>query len=168
LQIQASNIQKMYQLNLPEYNFNVKKQNNRLFVFCTQRKKYVSFTPEEFVRQHFIRFLIEKMNYPASLIAIEQQIDFNGMKKRCDAILFDIEAKPKLIIELKAPNIAITQEVFDQVAVYNAKLNVDFFMISNGIEHYCCRVDTKNARYEFLPDIPKYDELCDYTEKHRD
>ena len=99
------------------------------------------------------------MNYPASLIAIEQQIDFNGMKKRCDAIMFDKEAKPKLIIELKAPNIPITQHVFDQVAVYNAKLNVDFFMISNGLEHYCCRVDTENARYEFLPDIPRYNEL---------
>ena len=151
----------MYQLNLPEYHFTIKKQNNRLFVFCGQRKKYVSLTPEEFVRQHFVRFLIEEKKYPASLIAIEQPIDFNGMKKRCDAILFDNEAKPKLIIELKAPNVAITQQVFDQVAVYNAKLNVDFFMISNGLEHYCCRVDTKNARYEFLSDIPNYEELFD-------
>ena len=148
---------KMYQLNLPEYQFSIKKQNNRFFVFCAQRKKYVSLTPEEFVRQHFIRFLIEEMNYPASLIAIEHQIDFNGMKKRCDAVLFDKDAKPQLIIELKAPNIAITQQVFDQVAVYNANLNVDYFMISNGLEHYCCRVDTKNARYEFLPDIPQFD-----------
>lgn len=151
----------MYQLNLPEYQFKIKKQNNKLFVFDSQRKRYVALTPEEWVRQHFVRFLIEEMHYPASLLAIEHQIDFNGMKKRCDSILFDNMAQPKLIIELKAPTVAITQQVFDQVAVYNAKLNVQFFIISNGLEHYCCRVDTKNARYEFLPGIPEYEKFLE-------
>ncbi|NDV46637.1 hypothetical protein D0T49_06215 [Paludibacter sp. 221] len=149
----------MYQLNLPEYQFKIKKQNERFFVFDQQRKRYVALTPEEWVRQHFIRFLIEEMNYPASLLAIEHQIDLNNMKKRCDAVLFNNYANPNLIIEFKAPNVPITQKVFDQVAVYNVKLNVQFFMVSNGLEHYCCRVDTKNARYDFLPDIPKYEDF---------
>jgi len=149
----------MYQLNLPEYQFKIKKQNNRLFVFDSQRKRYVALTPEEWVRLHFVRFLIDEMNYPAALLAVEYQIEFNGMKKRCDAILFDNKAQAQLIIELKAPNIPITQAIFDQVAVYNAKLDVQFFMISNGIEHYCCRVDTKNTRYQFLPGIPKYEDF---------
>ncbi len=104
------------------------------------------------------------MGYPAALIAVEHQININGMKKRCDSILFDKTAQPQLIIELKAPTVQITQEVFDQVAVYNAKLNVRFFIISNGLNHYCCHVDTKNARYEFLPCIPPYQELLKLTE----
>jgi type I site-specific restriction endonuclease len=146
----------MLQLNLPEYNFRIKKQNEKLFIFDTQRKRFVSLTPEEWVRQHFIRFLIEVKKFPAALLAVEKQLNLNGMKKRCDAILYDSDAKPMMIIEFKAPNVAISQATFDQVAVYNAKLNVDFFMISNGIEHFCCRVNTKTARYEFFSEIPDY------------
>src|SRR5665647_339954 len=146
----------MWQLNLPEYIFRIKKQTDRLLIFDSQRKRYVSLTPEEWVRQHFIRFLIEVKGYPAALLAIEKQLDMNGMKKRCDAILYNNYAKPILIIELKAPNVTISQATFDQVAVYNAKLKVDFFMISNGIEHYCCKVDTENSRYEYLSEIPDY------------
>lgn len=151
----------MYQLNLPQYQFKIKKQENRLFVFDEQRKKYVALTPEEWVRQHFIRFLIEERGYPASLLAMEYQLDWNGMKKRCDTVLFSTDALPLLIIEFKAPHIPITQQVFDQVAVYNAKLNVQFFILSNGLEHYCCRIDTENTRYEYLPDIPFYKELLE-------
>lgn len=146
----------MLQLNLPEYKFRIKKQNEKLFIFDSQRKRYVSLTPEEWVRQHFIRFLIEEKGFPAAYLAVEKQLEMNGMKKRCDAILYNEHALPILIIELKAPNVAITQATFDQVAVYNAKLKVDFFMISNGIEHYCCRVITESAKYEFFPEIPNY------------
>jgi len=146
----------MLQLNLPEYDFRIKKQDEKLFIFDSQRKRYVSLTPEEWVRQHFIRFLIEEKGYPAAYLAVEKQLNMNGMKKRCDAILYNEYALPVLIIELKAPTVRITQATFDQVAVYNAKLKVDYFMISNGIEHYCCRVDLENARYEFIPEIPEY------------
>lgn len=149
----------MYQLNLPEYRFSIKKQNNRLLVLDAQRKRYVTLTPEEWVRQHFIRFLIEEKGYPAALLAIEHSIELNGLRKRCDAVLFDSHAHPLLIIEFKAPTIAITQAVFDQVAVYNLKLNVRFFMISNGMQHYCCHIDQANCRYDFLPDIPSYSAL---------
>ena len=149
----------MSQLNLPEYDFRIKKQNEKLFIFDTQRKRYVSLTPEEWVRQHFIRFLIEVKGYPAALLAVEKQLNMNGMKKRCDAILYDKEAKPILIIELKAPTVAISQTTFDQVAVYNAKLKVDFFMISNGIEHFCCKVNTETSRYEFFSEIPHFNKI---------
>jgi len=146
----------MSQLNLPEYNFRIKKQNEKLYIFDTQRKRFVSLTPEEWVRQHFIRFLIEAKGYPAALLAVEKQLTLNNMKKRCDAILYNNEAKPVLIIEFKAPNVAITQNTFDQVAVYNAKLKVEFFIISNGIEHFCCKVNPETARYEFFPEIPDF------------
>ena len=149
----------MLQLNLPEYNFRIKKLDEKLLIFDSQRKRYVSLTPEEWVRQHFIRFLIEEKGYPAAYLAVEKQLSLNGMKKRCDAILYNEHALPILIIELKAPSVSITQTTFDQVAVYNAKLKVDFFMISNGIEHYCCKVDTLNSQYKFFPELPEYSKL---------
>ena len=150
----------MLQLNLPEYNFRIKKQEEKFLIFDSQRKRYVSLTPEEWVRQHFIRFLIEEKGYPSAYLAVEKQLSMNGMKKRCDAILYNENVIPILIIELKAPNVAITQATFDQVAVYNAKLKVDYFMISNGLEHYCCKVDTENSRYEFFQELPDYLNLC--------
>ena len=146
----------MLQLNLPEYNFRIKKKDEKLFIFDSQRKRYVSLTPEEWVRQHFIRFLIEEKGYPAAYLALEEELSMNGMKKRCDAILYNEYALPIMIIELKAPSVIITQTTFDQVAVYNSKLKVGYFMISNGIEHYCCKVDTENSRYEFFPEIPSF------------
>ncbi len=150
----------MLQLNLPQYSFRIKKQNEKLVIFDSQRKRYVALTPEEWVRQNFIRFLIEEKGYPAAYLAIEKQLNMNGMKKRCDAILYNEHAQPFLIIELKAPNIAITQATFDQVAVYNAKLKVDFFIISNGIEHFCCKVNLETARYEFFPEIPDFNQIA--------
>jgi len=149
----------MLQLNLPQYSFRIKKQNEKLVIFDSQRKRYVALTPEEWVRQNFIRFLIEEKGYPAAYLAIEKQLNINGMKKRCDAILYNEHAQPFLIIELKAPNVAISQATFDQVAVYNAKLKVDFFIISNGIEHFCCKVNLETARYEFFPEIPDFNQI---------
>lgn len=149
----------MLQLNLPQYSFRIKKQNEKLVILDSLRKRYVALTPEEWVRQNFIRFLIEEKGYPAAYLAIEKQLNMNGMKKRCDAILYNEHALPFLIIELKAPNVAISQATFDQVAVYNAKLKVDFFIISNGIEHYCCKVNLETARYEFFPEIPDFNQI---------
>ncbi len=102
----------MWQLNLPTYNFRIKKQNDKLQIFDSQRKRYVALTPEEWVRQNFIRFLIEEKGYPAAYLAIEKQLDLNGMKKRCDAILYNEYSLPALIIEFKAPTIPISQATF--------------------------------------------------------
>ena len=149
----------MWQLNLPTYNFRVIKKNEKPFIFDEFRKKFVALTPEEWVRQHFIRFLIEVKHYPASLLAIEKQLVINGLKKRCDAVLYNRNAEPLMIIEFKAPNISISQQTFDQAAVYNSKLKVDYFIISNGLQHYCCRLETEMPQYNFLQDIPDFDTL---------
>lgn len=149
----------MLQLNLPASQFRIKQVENAYFIFDRFRKKYVKLTPEEWVRQHFLVYLIEHKGFPEALLAVEQQLDVNEMKKRCDAVFYDLQAKPQIIIELKAPNIPISQAVFDQVAVYNSKLNVEYFMVSNGLEHYCCRVNTETATYEFFEEIPRYEEI---------
>ncbi len=146
----------MWQLNLPKYIFRIKKQNEKYQIFDSIRNRYVSLTPEEWVRQHFIQFLIQQKGYPKALIGLEVQLNLNGMKKRCDAILFNSEKKPIMIIEFKAPNVPINQQTFDQVAVYNSKLNVNLLIISNGMEHFCCKVNTETSQYEFYKDIPDY------------
>jgi len=149
----------MWQLNLPEYQFRIKQTENSFFILDSFRKRFVKLTPEEWVRQNFLRFLTEHKHYPSGLMAVEKQLTVNGMKKRCDAILYDIQAKPLMIIEFKAPNVSVNQQVFDQVAVYNAKLKVNYFLISNGMEHYCCKVDVENASYSFFEGIPDYSVL---------
>jgi len=146
----------MWQLNLPLYNFRIKNQNDKQFIFDAQRRKFVSLTPEEWVRQHFIRFLIEEKKFPAARIAIEKQLNINGMKKRCDAIVYDEYAKPLVLIEFKAPEVPITQATFDQAVVYNLKLNVSFFIISNGLQHYACKIDLKEGKYLFFEEIPDF------------
>ena len=147
----------MWQLNLPAYNFRIIKKNEKPFIFDDLRKKFVALTPEEWVRQHFIRFLINVKHYPASLIAIEKQLVINGLKKRCDAVVYSRNAEPLMIIEFKATTVSIDQQTFDQAAVYNSKLKVDYFIISNGLKHYCCRLDKNVLQYNFLDDIPDFD-----------
>ncbi|MEA4852443.1 MAG: type I restriction enzyme HsdR N-terminal domain-containing protein [Paludibacter sp.] len=149
----------MWQLNLPAYNFRIIKKNEKPFIFDDLRKKFVALTPEEWVRQHFIRFLINVKHYPASLIAIEKQLVINGLKKRCDAVVYSRNAEPLMIIEFKATTVSIAQQTFDQAAVYNSKLKVDYFIISNGLKHYCCRLDKNVLQYNFLDDIPDFDSL---------
>lgn len=151
----------MLQLNLPDHNFKTKDENGKKLIFDSQRKRFVALTPEEWVRQNFIQFLIKSKGYPAELLAVEKQLTINRMKKRCDAILYNQFAEPIVIIEFKSPNIAISQAVFDQVAVYNSKLQVDYFMISNGIEHFCCKVNASSAKYEFFSEIPDFTQLVD-------
>ena len=149
----------MWQLNLPAYNFRIIKKNEKPFIFDDLRKKFVALTPEEWVRQHFIRFLINVKHYPASLIAIEKQLVINGLKKRCDAVVYSRNAEPLMIIEFKATTVSIAQQTFDQAAVYNSKLKVDYFIISNGLKHYCCRLEKDVLKYNFLDDIPNFDAL---------
>ncbi len=149
----------MTPLNLPEYSFNIKKEKEKYLIFDQMRKKYVSLSPEEWVRQHFVAFLTDRKKYPKSLIANEISIVYNGLQKRCDTLVYNKKGEVAMIIEYKAPHIAITQEVFDQIAVYNMKLKVDYLIVSNGMEHFCCKIDYENMRYNFLKDIPEYEEL---------
>ena len=149
----------MLPLNLPSFPFKLQQQNGKNVIFDALRKKYVALTPEEWVRQHFIRFLTDYKGYPKGLLANEVQLVLNGTKKRCDTVLFNKDLSVRMIVEYKAPHIEITQAVFDQITRYNMVLKVDYLIVSNGINHYCCRIDYNTMSYTFLPEIPDYQSL---------
>lgn len=149
----------MYELNLPKYGIKIANENGHQTIFDVLRRKYVALTPEEWVRQHFVHYLIEHKGYPQSLMANEIQLAIGNKKLRCDSVLYDRSLKPRMIIEYKAPTVNITQKVFDQITIYNMLLHVDYLVVSNGIKHYCCRMDYDNQKYLFLDDIPDYQNL---------
>ncbi len=149
----------MQELQLPKYSFRIKKIDNGYQIFDDFRKKNIKLTPEEWVRQNFLRFLVEEKDFPKELIAVETELKVNDMKKRCDAIVYNKEGKPLIIIEFKAPNVPINQHVFDQTAVYNTQLNVDYFIMSNGLQHISCRVNKEQYSYDFFETIPSYNQF---------
>jgi len=111
------------------------------------------------VRQAFVSYLVSYKGYPISHIANEQAIELNGMSRRCDSVIYDKAGQPKVIVEYKAPSVTLTQKVFNQIARYNLVLHVDYLIVSNGLKHYCVRMEYDDGRYEFLQEIPGYDEL---------
>lgn len=157
--IDMPKIIKMLELNLPPFDIKLTKQNSDYLVFDPLRRKHIKLIPEEWVRQHFINYIISTLDYPTSLIANEIQINLNGLNKRCDTIVYNRDSTPLMIIEYKAPNIPITQEVFNQIARYNLVLRVNYLIVSNGLEHYCCYVDYENQTINYLPDIPHYEDI---------
>ncbi|MFQ3296696.1 MAG: hypothetical protein ACI9WV_001920 [Patiriisocius sp.] len=146
----------MQKLNLPHYKFRLKSNENKTLIFDNLRKKYMVLTPEEWVRQHFVQFLIEEKKYPTSLIAIEKQLTINNRKKRTDILVFNKEGNHEIIVECKAPKIKITQATFDQIARYNLKLKANYLIVTNGLDHFYCKMDFENETYIFLKDIPDY------------
>jgi hypothetical protein len=149
----------MQQLNFPKCEFRLKSSENKHLIFDRNRKKYVVLTPEEWVRQHVLHYLTEVKKYPASLISLEKILKINGLTRRYDLIARSPSGKVLLMVECKAPEIKINQEVFDQIARYNLSLNADLLMVTNGLEHFYCKMDYSNSRYEFLPDLPDYPNL---------
>lgn len=149
----------MIPLNLPSFNIKLQGTREHPRVFDILRRRYVALTPEEWVRQNFIHYLIESLNYPATLLANEMRLQVGQKQLRADSVLFDTELKPRMIIEYKAPNIAITQKVFDQISAYNLMLHADYLIVSNGMRHYCCKMDYYNNSYLFMDHIPKYEEI---------
>jgi len=149
----------MLSLNLPPYATKVAVRNGKNTIWDIIRRKYVALTPEEWVRQHFVHFLVEHKGYPASLLANEVALTLNGTSRRCDTVLYDRTLSPRMIIEYKAPHIPITQKVFDQICRYNLVFRVDYLIVSNGLSHYCCRMDYAHQSYQFLTDVPEYGEL---------
>lgn len=149
----------MEKLNLPPYQINVKELNGRKMILDTQRQRFVALTPEEWVRQHFVHYLIGHLSYPSALLANEIGLQCGEKRLRCDSVLFNSDGKARMIIEYKAPSIKITQKVFNQIAAYNLLLHVDYLIVSNGITHYCCKMDYANKTYQFLGKIPTYGEL---------
>lgn len=149
----------MDKLNLPAFEPKICEQNGKICIFDTIRKKWVAFTPEEMVRQHFVNYLVEYKMYPMSHIVNESSITVGNVKKRCDSVLYNKSGKPKVIVEYKAPSVKITNDVFAQISRYNIALRVDYLIVSNGINHYCVKVDYETGGYVFLNDIPDYNSI---------
>ena len=151
----------MHALNLPAYEARITINDGKRQIFDPLRKSYVALTPEEWVRQHFVNFLLNVKGFPATLMANEVAITLNGMKKRCDTVVYDKALKPRVIVEYKAPTVKITKEVFAQISRYNLTLKVDYLIVSNGLQHYCCRMDYANSTYRFLQEIPEYNTILE-------
>ncbi|MGC6285143.1 MAG: type I restriction enzyme HsdR N-terminal domain-containing protein [Polaribacter sp.] len=146
----------MQNLNLPAFDYQLKSNENKTLIFDIIRKKYVVLTPEEWVRQHFVNYLISVKNYPVSLIAIEKQIQLHKVTKRFDILIFSNIGKPYILIECKAPNVQISQNTFDQIARYNSEIDAEFLIVTNGLDHFCCQMDFDSKKYIFLNSIPDF------------
>ena len=149
----------MNSLNLPPYPIKITERGEKRLIFDFLRRKYVALTPEEWVRQHFVHYLIEHKGYPKGLMGNEVELRVGDKRLRCDTILYNKETKPRMIIEYKAPTIQLQQKTFDQISVYNLLLKVDYLVVSNGLQHYCCKMDYEHQRYSFLKEIPDYENL---------
>ncbi len=152
---------RMTDLNLPTYRFRYRNVDNQRLILDVFRKKYVRLTPEEWVRQNFLKFLVQEKGYPSALISVEHEFRLNRLSKRCDAVIFSKTGFPVLVIELKSPRVHISQKTFDQVYRYNIQIKAPYLIVSNGLKHYCCKVDFEIGRYTFLADIPTYTELSE-------
>lgn len=149
----------MLALNLPGFTPKIVEKEGKRIIFDFIRKRHVTLTPEEWVRQHFVNFLINFKNYPKELLANEVQVKLNRTSKRCDTVAYNHFLEPLVIIEYKAPTIPITNAVFEQIVRYNMVLHVKYLIVSNGLNHYCCKIDYINQSYCFLEEIPNYEQL---------
>lgn len=148
----------MLKLNLPEYKFRIQDSDRGIQIFDSIRKKFVVYTPEEWVRQNFIQYLIIEKKYPSSLIAVETGLKYNRLKKRSDITVYDKNGKIWMIIECKSPEITLSQDTFNQAAIYNVsgKTKTRFLAITNGLKHYCCQMNYEQNKYAFLKDFPPF------------
>jgi Type I restriction enzyme R protein N terminus (HSDR_N) len=146
----------MQQLHFPNYQFRFKNSENKVSIFDEIRKKFIILTPEEWVRQHMVRFLLEEKKYPKSLINIEKVLKINGLRKRYDVVVYNPDGSIFLLIECKSPVIKISQTTFDQIAQYNMTLKSQFLMVTNGLNHYFCQMDFENEKYIFLKELPNF------------
>jgi hypothetical protein len=146
----------MQKLNFPTYTFRFKNSENKVSIFDEIRKKFVILTPEEWVRQNVVRFLLEEKKYPKSYINVEKLIKINDLSKRYDIVVFQPNGKIFLLIECKAPEVPISQNTFDQIARYNMVLEAEYLMVTNGLNHYFCQMDFESEKYLFLKELPEF------------
>ncbi|MET7029050.1 type I restriction enzyme HsdR N-terminal domain-containing protein [Sediminicola luteus] len=146
----------MQPLNFPAYDFRFKNSENKVQIFDVIRKKFVVLQPEEWVRQHVVHHLLSDKNYPKSLINVEKQVKLNSMIKRYDVVVYNSDASIEILVECKAPEIKITQTVFDQIARYNMQLKANYLMVTNGQDHFYCKMDLQEEKYTFLKHIPDF------------
>lgn len=153
-------------LNLPDFDIKITRDDDGgVKVYDRLRGKAVALTPEEYVRQHFVNYLINAKGYQQSLMANEVSLRLNGTARRCDTLVYTRELRPLVVIEYKAPDVVISQKTFDQIARYNSVIRAPWLIVSNGISHYCCRYMTDSGEYRFMRDIPAWEELFDNTQK---
>lgn len=151
----------MLALNLPAYETKITENDGKRQIFDILRKCYVALTPEEWVRQHFVHYLIDHKGYSKALMGNEVSILLNNTKRRCDTVVYDRSMRPRVIVEYKAPSVRITKEVFAQISRYNLILKVDYLIVSNGIQHYCCKMDYTDNTFVFLQKVPEYNKIID-------
>ena len=148
----------MQSLNLPTYPFKIREAGDHIQIFDPLRKKYLVLNPEEWVRQHFLQYLVNEKKYPASLIRIETGLKYNRLQKRADILIHDILGNPHLLVECKSPTTKISQDTFDQVARYNMTFKVKYLVITNGMNHFCCVMNYDDNSYRYLKEIPFFEE----------
>ena len=146
-------------LRFSDYDFKIKKEGTKSLIYDIVRRKFVTITPEEWVRQHLVHYMIFELDYPKALVAVEMPLLYNNMKRRSDIVVFDREGKPSLIVECKAPDVKLSQKAFDQIARYNMTLKVGYLVVSNGHDTFCCSIDHNANAYRFLDSIPAYKNL---------
>ncbi|MGB5609392.1 type I restriction enzyme HsdR N-terminal domain-containing protein [Eudoraea sp.] len=146
----------MLSLNFPSYNFRFKSSENKQQIFDIIRKKFVSLQPEEWVRQHVIHFLCMDKKYPTSLINVEKTLSLNGLRKRYDVVVFNSDGSIHILVECKSPNVTVSQVVFDQIARYNMKMQAEYLMVTNGLDHFYCNMNYEEEKYSFLRQIPDF------------
>ena len=146
----------MQQLNFPSYSFRFKNSENKVAIFDDIRKKFIILTPEEWVRQHTVQFLLQEKSYPKSYLNVEKLIKINDLSKRYDIVVFQPDGTIFLLVECKAPEVKITQQTFDQIARYNLTLKAKYLMVTNGLNHYFCQMDFEKEKYVFLDELPEF------------
>lgn len=147
----------MEKLNLPLYNFRItKNKDNKVMIFDPLRRKDIPLTPEEWVRQNILKFLIDDRGFPGSLISVEAGLKVNRFLRRYDALVYSRDKQPLMLIECKSPRVHVSQDTFDQITIYNQSFKALYLLVTNGLKHYCCRLDMMNKKYIFLENIPTY------------
>lgn len=146
-------------LNLPAYDFTIRQIDGKAMIFDPVRQKYVRLTPEEWVRQHFVQYLVQEQGVPQALVAVETGFVYQGMQRRADVVVYDRQGRPLMMVECKAPEVEVGQDVFDQVARYNKVVQARYLVVTNGLVHYCCALDRARHTYRFLEALPRYEAL---------
>ena len=149
----------MHALNLPAYDASIREVEGKAMIYDPVRRKYVRLTPEEWVRQHFLHYLVQELAVPKALIAVEMAFRYQGMARRADLVVHDRKGHPVLMVECKAPEVEIAQPVFDQVARYNKVVKARYLVVTNGLLHIAAVIDPAQRSYVFLEALPTYDEL---------
>jgi len=149
----------MEALNLPAYELKVAEKNGKMHIYDVFRKTWLVLTSEEWVRQNFLTWLVKDMGYPVGLIAVEKSLQYNTLKKRADAVVYSPDGQPLMLIECKAPAVAITQKTLEQAALYNFRFNTPFLALTNGIDHYCCVIDREQGSLAYLPSFPLWQQM---------